>query len=175
MVGEQPWARGFAPIINPHVRLLILGSLPGAASIEAGRYYAHPRNQFWRLMGDVIGRELIHLAYEARLRTLVDHHIGLWDMIAEADRPGSLDHAIRQARINPVDRLIARLPQLKLIAFNGKKSANLGQRQLGLSQGASGLDVKTLPSSSAAHTRPFEEKLTLWCAALVPALAAAPV
>ena len=88
----------FAPIVSPGTRVLILGSLPGEASLAAQRYYAHPQNRFWVLAGAVIGREdLGQLAYEERLAALQDAHVGLWDTIASAHRPGSLDAAIREA------------------------------------------------------------------------------
>ena len=87
--------RSFAPVVDAGVRVLVLGSLPGEASLAQQRYYGHPLNQFWRLMSDVLGADLVGLAYEERLRTLLAHHIGLWDSIAEASRAGSLDSSIR--------------------------------------------------------------------------------
>ena len=86
---------GFAPVVDAHTRLLILGSLPGDASLAAGQYYAHPRNGFWRLTGGVIGRDLVDLAYPQRLAALQAAGIGLWDVITTAHRTGSLDTAIR--------------------------------------------------------------------------------
>ncbi|MFY7850813.1 MAG: DNA-deoxyinosine glycosylase, partial [Brevundimonas sp.] len=71
----------------------MLGSLPGEASLAAGRYYAHPRNAFWRLMGEVLGEDLQARDYEDRLATLIRHRVGLWDVVGEATRPGSLDTA----------------------------------------------------------------------------------
>src|SRR3954454_19422556 len=88
---------GLPPIARSDARLFILGSLPGDASLAARRYYAHPTNQFWRLLGSAIGEELQSLAYHDRLERLTERRIGLWDVIASARRSGSLDQAIREA------------------------------------------------------------------------------
>ena len=150
----------FAPIVDARTETLILGSLPGAASLAAGRYYAHPRNQFWRLLGAVIGVDLASLDYEARLPALLQHRIGLWDVIADAERAGSLDSAIRQPTVNDLRQLVASLPALRTVGFNGGTSARIGVAQLGdLSEQ---LRLIPLPSSSPAHTMPFEAKLTGW-------------
>src|SRR3954469_9703151 len=84
---------GLPPIARTDARLFVLGSLPGDASLAAQRYYAHPSNQFWRLLGGAIGENLEALRYEARLERLAERRIGLWDVIASADRRGSLDQA----------------------------------------------------------------------------------
>ena len=89
---------GLPPIASRDARLFVLGSLPGDASLAAGRYYAHPSNQFWRLLGMAIGEELADLDYETRLLLLKERRIGLWDVIASASRRGSLDQAIREAQ-----------------------------------------------------------------------------
>jgi hypoxanthine-DNA glycosylase len=78
----------FPPVVAPDTRVLILGSLPGERSLEEGRYYAHPRNLFWRLVGASIERDLEALPYEARLETLLTAGIGLWDTVASATRRG---------------------------------------------------------------------------------------
>lgn len=152
----------FDPVTRPDTRLLVLGSLPGAVSLAQGRYYAHPQNQFWRLIGAVIGRDLAPLAYEARLGALLDARIGLWDTVAAATRKGSLDADIRLHRASDLAALAATLPDLRAIAFNGAASARIGRRQLG---GASGLDLVDLPSSSPAYASlSFEHKRDAWLA-----------
>ena len=90
--------------------MLILGSLPGDASIAAGQYYGHPRNDFWRLVGAVLGRDLKGMTYAEQLSVLVRGHIGLWDVLAQADRQGSLDASIRRPKTNDIAELVARLP-----------------------------------------------------------------
>jgi len=152
--------RSFPPIVDERTRLLILGSLPGEVSLAHGQYYAHPLNQFWSLVGAVIGVDLRALAYPERLRTLIAHRIGLWDVVAEARREGSLDGNIRDHAPNDLAALVTTLPELRAIAFNGGVSARIGQRQLRAL--ASPPALVPLPSSSPAFTRRFEEKRGEW-------------
>lgn len=151
---------GLPPVTAPDTRLVILGSFPGVASLAAQQYYAHPRNRFWELVGSVIGVDLRALPYDARLAALRGHRVGVWDVIAEAEREGSLDSAIRRHAPNPLVALVDTLPQLRAIAFNGGTSARIGRRQLA----AAGrpLALFDLPSSSPAHTLAFEEKRRAW-------------
>ena len=151
---------GLPPIAHADARLFILGSLPGDASLAAQRYYAHPTNQFWRLLGGAIGEELQLLDYEQRLVRLADRRIGLWDVIASAARQGSLDQAIREAEHNQIEHLLRDFRDLRAIAFNGSTAARVGRALVGSS--ASGLDLVDLPSSSAANTRQFAEKADAW-------------
>lgn len=162
----------FPPVTREDTRLLILGSLPGAMSLAAGRYYANPRNQFWRLLGAVLDEHLEPLAYEARLDRLLARGVGLWDTVAAARRPGSLDADIRLEAASDLAGLAAGLPGLKAIAFNGGTSARIGRRQLGQ---ATGFDLIDLPSSSPAYTRSFDAKLVAWRALEPYLLAARPV
>jgi hypoxanthine-DNA glycosylase len=151
---------GLPAIARADVKLFVLGSLPGDASLAARRYYAHPTNQFWRLLGSAIGEELQSLDYEARLRRLADRRIGLWDVIAVASRPGSLDQAIREAAHNRVEHLVRDFPALRAIAFNGSTAAAAGRKLIG--EAIEGVTLIDLPSSSAANTRPFIEKAAQW-------------
>jgi hypoxanthine-DNA glycosylase len=159
-VGDQQIKQGLPPIAPPDARLLILGSLPGDASLAARRYYAHPTNQFWRLLGGAIGEPLAELGYDDRLERLRERRIALWDVIASASRRGSLDQAIRGAGANPIAELLSELPALEAIAFNGATSAALGRRLL--APDAPGITLVDLPSSSAANTRPLAEKAQAW-------------
>lgn len=150
----------FAPVVDQHTRVLILGSLPGEASLAAARYYANPRNQFWRLVGAVIDVDLVKQDYTQRLETLLAHRIGLWDSIGSATRAGSLDTAIRDVAPNALATLVTTLPHLRCVAFNGAKSASVGLPQL---VGAGPLELLRLPSSSPAHAAlTFEAKLAEW-------------
>ena len=142
------------------MRLFVLGSLPGDASLAARRYYAHPTNQFWRLLGAAVGEELQLLDYDDRLQRLAERRIGLWDVIASANRPGSLDQAIREAEHNRLEQLMQHFPELQAIAFNGSTAAAVGRKLIGA--GREGLTLVELPSSSAANTRPFGEKAAAW-------------
>ena len=160
-MGEPPARKSaFAPVVAPGTRVLILGSLPGEASLAAQRYYAHPQNQFWRLAGAVTGREdLPTLDYAARLDALLAAGVGLWDTIASAHRTGSLDAAIREAEHAPLAQLAAALPQLRAVGFNGKTSARIGRAQLG----RTALALVDLPSSSPAHASlTLAEKRDRW-------------
>ena len=150
----------FPPVTRPDTRLLVLGSLPGAVSLAEQRYYAHPRNLFWQLMSPVIGRDLVPLAYEARLEALLDAHVGLWDTVAAATREGSLDADIRLHEASDLAALAKTLPALRAIAFNGATSARIGRKQLA---GVTGLALVDLPSSSPAYASlPFEKKQAAW-------------
>lgn len=139
----------------------MLGSLPGEASLAAGRYYAHPQNAFWRLMGEVIGEDIAALPYDDRLTALLRHHVGLWDVVGEATRPGSLDTAIRDATHNDLAALVETLPALRMVAFNGGKAATDGRRLLAAQ--TERLRLVTLPSSSPAHASlRFAQKAEAW-------------
>jgi double-stranded uracil-DNA glycosylase len=150
--------RSFQPVVNAGTRLLVLGSLPGEASLAAARYYAHPQNQFWRLIGGVVGRDLASLAYEERLAALLASGVGLWDVVASAARRGSLDGAIRDHQANDLAALAASLSSLRAIAFNGATAARIGRKALG----ATSLALIDLPSSSPAFTLPLAEKQARW-------------
>lgn len=151
--------KGLPPIAGPDTRIFILGSLPGARSLAEQRYYAHPTNQFWKLVGSAIGANLAALGYQDRLEMLTKHRIGLWDVIDAAEREGSLDHRIRNARINDLGGLRRDYPALRAIAFNGGTAAKEGARLL---SGVTDIDLIPLPSSSAANTKPFSDKARAW-------------
>lgn len=151
---------GLPPIARADARLFILGSLPGDASLGARQYYAHRTNQFWRLLGGVLGEPLSELGYEARLQRLAERRIALWDVIASAERRGSLDQAIRLAEHNALEGLLGDFPQVEAIAFNGATAAKAGRKMIG--EVRPGLRLLDLPSSSAANTMPFADKARVW-------------
>jgi len=153
---------GLPPIARSDARLFLLGSLPGDASLAARRYYAHPTNQFWRLLGQAIGEELAGLDYERRLERLAEWRIGLWDVISSASRRGSLDQAIREAQHNRIKHLLHDFPDLLAIAFNGSTASAIGRKLIG--EPPATFTLIDLPSSSAANTRDFAEKARRWAA-----------
>jgi hypoxanthine-DNA glycosylase len=155
----RPSKASFAPEVSPDARLLILGSLPGEVSLAKAQYYAHPQNQFWRLIGAVIGADLTALAYPDRLAALKSARIALWDVVRTAERRGSLDAAIRGHQPNPLADLAASLPELRAVGFNGATSWKLGAPLLA---DDARLTLVPLPSSSPAYTIGFERKLTAW-------------
>jgi hypoxanthine-DNA glycosylase len=160
----------FAPIAAPDARILILGSLPGTLSLERSQYYAHPRNNFWPIMHTLVGIPT-DLPYEERLARLKQSGIALWDVCAEADRPGSLDTRIAETSIvaNDFEAFLKTHPAIALIAFNGAKAHQIFERRVlpGLSLTAASIPRATLPSTSPANARiPLEQKLEVWRQAL---------
>ena len=142
--------------------LLMMGSFPGEASLAAGQYYAHPRNQFWRLLSAVLDEALVPLNYPERLATLARHRIGLWDVIHTCRRQGSLDAAIRDAQAADFSWLRWDFPALHTVAFNGKTAGRFAPRFE-----AAGYRTLLLPSSSPAHAQlSFEQKRVEWRALL---------
>ena len=153
--------KSFPPVVDGNTRVLILGSLPGEASLAAGQYYANPRNAFWRLLETVLDAPLVTLAYEDRLATLQLRGVGLWDVVAEAERRGSLDAAILNSSANDLLALVETLPALRAVAFNGGTAAKLGSRLL--APVANRMALIALPSSSPAHAaRSFQDKALAW-------------
>ena len=150
--------KGFEPVYSVEARLLILGSFPGVASLNEARYYAHPRNQFWIILGALLEVELTSLGYEARLDAVKTAGIAIWDVLQSCIREGSLDSSIRAPRANPLLELMDKLPRLQAVAFNGKTAA----AQRGLLEGK-GLRIFELPSSSPAYaSRSLQQKLIEW-------------
>jgi hypoxanthine-DNA glycosylase len=153
--------RCFPPVVDARTRVLILGSLPGERSLAHGQYYAHPQNKFWLLVGAVIGCDLAAMAYAARLDALLAHRVGLWDVVAQARRAGSLDSNLRDLASNDLTALIATLPDLEAIAFNGGTAAKVGAKTLG--EAVQRYALLALPSSSPAHASvPYAAKLDAW-------------
>jgi hypoxanthine-DNA glycosylase len=162
--------QGLPPLISLHTRVLVLGSFPGVKSLQAQQYYAHPQNQFWKLVLSLISAsrpgEISLLSYEKRSKLILRHGIGCWDVYARCERVGSLDSAIRNAQLNDLAGLKARCPALQAIAHNGGESYSHAKHTLAL-----GLPVYKLPSSSPANASwSFERKLAAWNEALSPHL-----
>jgi hypoxanthine-DNA glycosylase len=150
--------RGLPPVLGSTPRLLLLGSFPGVASLAHARYYAHPRNQFWPIVGALLGEPLETLAYERRLDRLKARGIALWDVLAACRREGSLDAAIREPAHNDFAGLLASAPSVRAVAFNGTTAARAAPWFA-----ARGLAVYRLPSTSPAHAGLHREaKLARW-------------
>ncbi len=149
---------GLPPVAGPGARLLVLGSFPGGLSLAHARYYAHPRNQFWPIVGALLGEPLPEMPYDARLGRLVARRVALWDALGACRRQGSLDAAIRDPRGNDFDALLARLPALGAVAFNGATAAKAEPVFA-----ARGLATYRMPSTSPAHAGlSFEAKHARW-------------
>ena len=162
MSGAADWLHGLPPVLDAGTRVVVLGSFPGVASLRARQYYAHPRNQFWPILGRLLGQPLTTLPYEQRLDVLLAHGIGLWDVYARCVRPGSLDRAIEQAEPNDLTLLRQRCPQLHAVLHNGGESSRHARRTRAL-----GVAVACLPSTSPANASwTLQRKLAAWAQAL---------
>lgn len=161
---EAPRLLGLAPVFDARATLLLLGSFPGAASLQAAQYYAHPRNAFWPVVAALTGeRDLATQPYEMRLALLKHHGIALWDAVAACRREGSLDTAIEAAEPSDLSGLVARLPRLRAIGCNGA----LAHRQAVLALADPPVPLLRLPSTSPAHAGlRLSEKVDAWRSAL---------
>ncbi|CAN7726541.1 DNA-deoxyinosine glycosylase [Duganella sp. LjRoot269] len=149
---------GLAPVVDAGTRILVLGSFPGAASLAAQQYYAHPRNLLWPILSALTGEPLAQLPYDERLPRLLAHGFGLWDVLGACEREGSLDSAIRQPAANDFARLRELCPLLETVGFNGQTSGKFAPQF-----DAAGYRTVVLPSTSPAHAAmTFEHKLTSW-------------
>jgi len=156
--------QGFPPVAAPGARLLILGSMPGKASLDAARYYAHPRNAFWRIMGDLLGAGP-EVAYPQRLEKLTAAGIALWDVMAACERKGSLDADIVGATIRPNDfpAFFAEHPAIAKVFFNGAAAEASFRRLVLPALGNRRLQLLRLPSTSPAHAASsYADKLAAW-------------
>ena len=164
-VGEANSLQGLAPVIDASTRLIVLGSFPGVASLQAQQYYGHPRNHFWPILGAIWGVDLVALTYPRRLATMLDHGLGLWDVYASCRREGSLDSAIEEPVLNDLASLTRRAPGLRAIVHNGGESARSMKHTVALTYEL-GVEVLRLPSTSPANASwSFERKLAAWRAA----------
>ncbi len=153
-----PRLHGLPPVLGMGTRLLVLGSFPGVASLRAGQYYGHPRNQFWPILSALWGVELDVLPYAQRLAEVQARGLGLWDVYASCRRRGSLDTAITDAEWNDFESLRQRAPGLRAVAHNGAESARASRHLQAL-----GFEVHRLPSTSPANASwSFDRKLAAW-------------
>jgi TDG/mug DNA glycosylase family protein len=157
---------GFAPVAGPAVHIIVLGSLPGTRSLREQQYYAHPQNAFWPIMERVFG---IHGSYRDRCAQLVAHGVGLWDVLASAARPGSLDAniSLSTARANDIAAFAKQHAEICRVVFNGKKAEQLFCRYVDTDGLNSSIELRGLPSTSPAYAAlSFQDKLTAWREAL---------
>ena len=157
----NPRLHGLPPEVGSATRLLVLGSFPGVASLQAQQYYAHPRNQFWPLLGAIWGIDLVAWPYAQRLAEARRRGLGLWDLYARCRREGSLDHAIEDAEMNDLVSLRRLAPRLQWVVHNGGESARAMKQVAEL-----GYTVFKLPSTSPANASwSFVRKQAAWQAA----------
>ena len=152
---------GLAPVVSHNTRLLVLGSFPGVASLAAQQYYGHPQNHFWPIFRAIFASSPYPsciVSYQKRIEWLLGLGVGLWDVYATCERKGSLDSAIRSAKVNDFASLARRCPNLVAIAHNGGESFKHAKFTAAL-----GLPVYRLPSTSPANASwSFERKLAAW-------------
>lgn len=151
----------FPPVVGKDARVLILGTMPGLVSLRQRQYYAHPQNQFWRLLGLALREDLAGLPYARRLAAVKRRGVALWEVFASCERPGSLDADITEAEPNDVPRL-AREHGIKAVFCNGATSWS-AYRRLFSGDMPAGVEAFPLPSSSPAHAgRTLEQKSRAW-------------
>jgi TDG/mug DNA glycosylase family protein len=165
-VMETTTCIGFPAQLNAECRVLILGSMPGVASLQAAQYYAHPRNRFWPLMGVLCGIDTT-LPYPDRVRALNARGVGVWDVIGQCERRGSLDASIvRGSEVpNALGALIEGRPALRAIACNGGTAYRAFQRFIvpALLDAAREVPVWSLPSTSPANAAwPLPRLVEAW-------------
>jgi hypoxanthine-DNA glycosylase len=161
--------KGLAPIASADACVLVLGSMPGAASLQAGQYYAHGQNRFWPFMGILVGAEP-SLPYAQRLQRLESAGIAVWDVIANCRREGSLDTAIRDETANDFGLFLAQHTGIATVLFNGAKAEATFARHVLPTLARTGLRRQRLPSTSPANaSQPDAAKLAAWRAALLEA------
>ena len=149
----------FEPVAPREARILILGSMPSVESLKQGFYYAHPRNEFWRIMADVFG-EPFPRDIPSRVSLLEQNDIALWDALQSCEREGSLDSAIREPRPNDFSGLFERCPGIVRVLFNGGAAHRLFMKYAGSSLG--GREWARMPSTSPAYTLSYERKIAQW-------------
>jgi hypoxanthine-DNA glycosylase len=156
--------RSFPPIIGTGARTLILGTMPGVLSLRHQQYYAHPRNAFWRITGEVFGFAA-DAPYDDRVDALVANRVAVWDVLEECRRVGSLDSAIETDGVvaNDFGALFAAHPDIDRVLFNGAAAERKFLRLVG----APPVPHQRLPSTSPARTLRYADKLAAWRAALV--------
>ena len=141
---------GMPPVVGVGPRVLVLGSMPGAESLRARAYYAHPRNSFWPIMGALFGFPG-DAPYKTKLRALKENKVALWDVIHSCKRRGSLDSSIEHASVvlNVLAGFVSLHCSLKLIAFNGRKAEAIFRRKI--ASELNGIALVALPSTSPAY------------------------
>ncbi|UFK97802.1 DNA-deoxyinosine glycosylase [Kaistella faecalis] len=148
----------FPPVVSKKSKILILGSVPGVKSLEMQQYYAHPQNQFWRIIFELLGKDFSG-DYETRIETIRKNNIALWDVIDTCEREGSLDTKIRNEEHNDITKMLNNHPSINVIFCNGQKSFKNLKKILGKE---SEIPVFVLPSTSPLHTISFDKKLKEW-------------
>ena len=153
----------FAPVVDRNAEILVLGTMPGAMSLQKQEYYGFPQNQFWKIMFTHFGEMPVPEKFEDRIALLIKNKIALWDVLANCEREGSLDINIKNHIENDIPGLLKQFPKIKKILFNGKDSHKFFMRKFSAPDGVS---LHVMPSTSPANTVAFAQKLKIWSEAL---------
>lgn len=156
--------QSFLPVLPHQPTILILGSMPGVASLSQQEYYAHPRNHFWKIMAFLYNSEETLLDYETKKKLLLQNNIALWDVLEFCERKGSLDIHIKKPIPHDIQKFLNQHPTIQKIIFNGKESYKLFIKHFEIMERFS---YHIVPSTSPANTMKFETKLALWQKALL--------
>ena len=148
----------FPPIISEGSKILILGSVPGVKSLEMQQYYAHPQNQFWKIIFEIFEEDFT-ADYQKRTEIIRKNNIALWDVIDTCESEGSLDTKIRNEEHNDILKILREHPNIKAVFCNGQKSFKNLKKILGKE---AEIPALVLPSTSPLHTIPLEKKLAEW-------------
>ncbi|MFV8344128.1 DNA-deoxyinosine glycosylase [Flavobacterium sp. XS2P39] len=151
--------QSFSSFVNATTEILILGTMPGIASLEKQEYYAHKRNHFWKIMYRILGDLPQSELFEEKIQLLQDKKIGLWDVLKNCERKGSLDIHIKNQKENDFETLFKEFPAISKIIFNGKESHKYFLKKFGQIKG---ITYYVMPSTSPANTMSFENKLKIW-------------
>lgn len=158
--------KGLDPIADADSQILILGTLPGAMSLQKCEYYASPCNQFWRIIADLLD-EVLPLSYQAKVSMLRKHHIALWDVLRSANREGSLDTDIRNPIANDIVGFVTSHPSLRAIVFNGKEAKEKFRKLTDTGAISERIKIISMPSTSQANTcLSLEDKKKRWSSIL---------
>ncbi|HEY4619004.1 MAG TPA: DNA-deoxyinosine glycosylase [Flavobacterium sp.] len=153
----------FPPFVNSDTEILILGTMPGIASLEKQEYYAHPRNHFWKIIYTLFDKRPVSVFFNEKIEFLQSHRIGLWDVLGNCERKGSLDIHIKNQTENDFESLFQKFPRITKIVFNGKESHRYFVKKFGQIEG---ITYYVMPSTSPANTTSFENKLNTWSSCL---------
>lgn len=149
----------FPPFVNSHTEILILGTMPGAVSLAKREYYANKRNHFWQIIYTLFGGLSISEVFEEKIEFLQANKIGLWDVLENCERKGSLDIHIKNQKENDFETLSKEFQSITKIIFNGKESHKYFLKKFGQIEG---ITYYVMPSTSPTNTMPFENKLKIW-------------
>ncbi len=159
--------QSFAPIADENTKILIIGTMPSAASLAVGEYYAHSRNIFWRLMTDIFNSGQYTINFSVKTQRLLCRHIGLWDALKSCERQTSSDNDIYSEQPNDFRAFLASHPNIKTLLFNGQKAFLFFKKYH--HDLLADINCVVLPSTSPANARlTYQQKLAIWRRVLLP-------